>query len=164
MQKLLKQGHVAPRLQSSLQKNLRSQSQSGWPLRTIYMCISQMTIDLYFIHRCFVSSMALPRLLPHLTVYTSNTTGVPSEAGTPYLLQSSPCFLVGSVLLIFVCLWCPIMCLYILSSVLWCPHKTDVLFVFTSSCLSEDSCLIYIICVFWGIDVSNTYYIVFFGV
>ena len=30
--------------------------------------------------------MALPRLLPDLTVYTSNTTGVPSEAGTAYPL------------------------------------------------------------------------------
>ena len=43
------------------------------------------------------------------------------------------------------------MCLYVLSSVLWCPlrfpHKNDVRFVFTSSCLQEDSCLIYVICV-----------------
>ena len=38
-----------------------------------------------------------------------------------------------------------------LSSVLWCPfpfpHKTDVRIVFTSSCLEEGSCLIYVICV-----------------
>jgi hypothetical protein len=67
--------------------------------------------------------------------------------------------LVGSVLLIFVCLWCPIMCLYILSSVLWCPHKTDVQFVFTSNCLSEDSCLIYIICAFLSIVVSTFFFI-----
>ena len=42
----------------------------------------------------------------------------------------------------FLC--CPIMCLYVLTSVLWCPlrfpYKNDVLFVFTSSCL------IYVIC------------------
>ena len=35
-------------------------------------------------------------------------------------------------------LFCPIMCLYVLSSVLWCPlrfpHKNDVRFVFISSC------------------------------
>jgi hypothetical protein len=37
----------------------------------------------------------------------------------------------------FLC--CPIMCRYVLSSVLWCPlripHKNDVRFVFTYSCL-----------------------------
>jgi hypothetical protein len=49
-------------------------------------------------------------------------------------------FLVGSVLLIFFrFLCCPIMCFYVLSSVLWClfwfPHKNDGRFIFTSSCL-----------------------------
>jgi hypothetical protein len=43
------------------------------------------------------------------------------------------------------------LCVYVLSSVLWCPlrfpHKIDVRFVFTSSCLLEGSCLIYLICV-----------------
>ena len=43
------------------------------------------------------------------------------------------------------------MCLYVLSSVLWCPlrypHTHNVRFVFTSSCLYEGSCLIYVICV-----------------
>jgi hypothetical protein len=50
----------------------------------------------------------------------------------------SYCFGVVGVfhfLLSFLC--CPIMCLYVLSSVLWCPlrflHRNDVLFVFTSS-------------------------------
>jgi hypothetical protein len=33
----------------------------------------------------------------------------------------------------FLC--CPIMCLYVLICVLWCPHTNDVRFVFTSSCL-----------------------------
>ena len=60
--------------------------------------------------------------------------------------------LVGSVLLIFlVFLCCPIMYLYILSSVLWCqlrfPNRNDVQFVFTFSCLEESSCLIYVICI-----------------
>ena len=40
------------------------------------------------------------------------------------------------------------MCLYVLRSVLWCPlrfpHKNDVQFIFTSSCLLEDSCCIYL--------------------
>jgi len=50
-----------------------------------------------------------------------------------------PVFLSGSVLLFLVFFW-PIMCLYVLSSVLCCqlrfPHiKNDVWLVFTSSCL-----------------------------
>jgi hypothetical protein len=48
--------------------------------------------------------------------------------------------------------------------VLWCPlrfpHRNDVQFVFTSSCLWEGSCLIYVICVCFRIVVSNTYCVV----
>ena len=40
---------------------------------------------------------------------------------------------------LFSFLWCPIMCLYVMSSVLWCSlrfrQKNEVRFVFTSSCL-----------------------------
>jgi hypothetical protein len=43
------------------------------------------------------------------------------------------------------------MCPYVLSSLLWCPlrfpHKNDVRFVFTFSCLLEGWCLIYVICI-----------------
>ena len=50
---------------------------------------------------------------------------------------------------LFSFLCCLTMCLYILSSVLWYPlwfpHKNDVRFIFTSSCLFEGSCLIYFI-------------------
>ena len=57
------------------------------------------------------------------------------------------------------------MCLYILSSVLSCPlrfpHENDVRFVFTSSCLYESACLLYVICVCLRIVVSNTYCVVF---
>ena len=46
----------------------------------------------------------------------------------------------------------------------WCPwqflHKNDVRFVFTSSCLKEGSCLIYVICVCLRIVVSNAHYVV----
>jgi hypothetical protein len=60
----------------------------------------------------------------------------------------------------------PIMCHYLQSSVLWCPlwfpHKNYVWFAFTSSCLQEGSCLIYVICVCLRIVVSNTYCVVFF--
>jgi hypothetical protein len=51
----------------------------------------------------------------------------------------------------FSILCCPIMYLYILSSVLWCPlrfpNRNDVQFVITFSCLEESSCLIYVICI-----------------
>jgi hypothetical protein len=40
-------------------------------------------------------------------------------------------------------------------------HKNNVQFVFTSSCLSEVACLIYVICVCLRIEVSNTYRVVF---
>ena len=79
--------------------------------------------------------------------------------------QFTPGFLVRSILLIlkyaFVC--CPFMCLYVLSSVLWCPlqfpHINDAQFVFVPSCLQEGSCLIYVICLHIG--VSNTSCVVF---
>ena len=40
-------------------------------------------------------------------------------------------------------------------------NKNDVLVVFTSSCLYEGSCLIYVICVCYRIVMSNTYCVVF---
>ena len=49
----------------------------------------------------------------------------------------------------FLC--CPIMCLYVLSSVLWCPLR----------CKVRGSCLIYVICVCLCIMVTNTFSIVF---
>ena len=62
---------------------------------------------------------------------------------------------------IFSFLCSPIMCLHFLNSVLWCPlrfpHNNDVRFFFTSSCLEEGSCLIYVIYACFGIVVSNTY-------
>jgi len=45
----------------------------------------------------------------------------------------------------WICLNCPIMCLYVLSSVLWCPlrfpHKTDVRFVLAGVLVSYLNCL-----------------------
>ena len=63
---------------------------------------------------------------------------------------------------------CPIICLYVVSSVLWCPlrfpqnntKKNNVRFVFTPSCLYEGTCLIDVICVCLRIVVSNTYCVV----
>ena len=53
------------------------------------------------------------------------------------------------------------MCLSVPSSVLWgplqFPHKNDIRFVVTSSCLQKDSCLIYAFCASFRIAVSNAY-------
>ena len=70
-----------------------------------------------------------------------------------------------SMLLIFeVFFYCPIMCLYVLTSEFWCPlrhrHTNDVRFVFTSSCLQKGSCFIYALFVWWRIVMSNTYCVV----
>jgi hypothetical protein len=50
----------------------------------------------------------------------------------------------------FSALCCPIICLYVLSSVLWCSlrflHINDVCIVFTSSCMWDGSNPIYVIC------------------
>ena len=79
--------------------------------------------------------------------------------------MSSPPVFFGGVLVahLFSFLCCPIMCRYVLSSMMWCPlrfpHKNDVRFVFTSSCLQESSCLIYVVCL--RIVVSYTYCVVF---
>ena len=62
-------------------------------------------------------------------------------------------------------IFCPIMGLYVMSSWLWCPlwipNKNDVRLVFTSSCLKENSCLIYVICVCLRKVVFNRYGVVF---
>ena len=74
--------------------------------------------------------------------------------------------------------YCPIMCLYVLSSMVWCSllflYKNDVRFVFVwglmsylrylclfGSSLYDGSCLIYVICVCLRVVMSNTYCVVF---
>jgi hypothetical protein len=80
-------------------------------------------------------------------------------------LSSHPVFSGVRVAYRFSFLCCLIMGLYVLSSVLWCPlgipHKNDVRFVFTSSCLYNSACLIYVFCVCLCIVVSNTNCVVF---
>jgi hypothetical protein len=66
---------------------------------------------------------------------------------------------------LFSFLCCHIMCLYVLTSVLWCPfwfpYKNDVRFLFASSCVWDGSYLLYVICVMLHMVVSNTYCVVF---
>jgi hypothetical protein len=58
---------------------------------------------------------------------------------------------------LFICLCCPSLRLYVLSSVLWhplwCPHQNDVRFVFTSSCCSRRAHVLFTLfvldCVKW---------------
>jgi hypothetical protein len=75
--------------------------------------------------------------------------------------------LLGGVglLIISFFLCCPVMCLYVLSSVLGCllrfPYKNDVRVVFASSCFYESACPIYVICVCFRIVVSNAYCVAF---
>ena len=77
-------------------------------------------------------------------------------------------FFLGGVhvahLLSFLCF--PVVCIFVVSSVLWCPlrfrHKNYVRVVFTSICLYEGSSLIYVSRVCLRILVSNTYCVVLF--
>ena len=68
------------------------------------------------------------------------------------------------LLIFFSFLCCPIMCLSVLSSVLWCPlrfpYKNYVRIVFSSSCLLEYACLIYVFCVCLRMALSNTHCVV----
>ena len=76
------------------------------------------------------------------------TTEVLKEAGTAYpswAPECIPCFLVGSRCSSFYLQFSPIMCLYVLSFLLWCllwfPHKVNVQFVFASSYLLLALCV-----------------------
>ena len=78
-------------------------------------------------------------------------------------MQASTVLLLWSVLLIIFVVSHYVS--YVLSSMLWCPlrfqHKNNVRFVFSSSCLQEGSCLIYVTCVCLRIVMFKTYCVVF---
>jgi hypothetical protein len=82
-------------------------------------------------------------------------------------LSYPPFFLAGSVLFIFVVvLFCHIMCLYVLSSLLWCPLRFHIKTMFGSSlppvvCRSVHVNLIYVICGCLRIVVSNAYCVLY---
>ena len=85
VQKLLKQGYVAPRLKSSLQKFYGRHHNLVDVIRNIHISIDNGSfifyVDIFF-------PLTLPRLLPDLTVYMSNTIGVLEETGTAYLSRA----------------------------------------------------------------------------
>ena len=63
--------------------------------------------------------LSLPRLLPELTLYMSNTTGVLFEAGTAYLpFEFIPGFLVKFLLLIFLIFCVVLLCVF----TFWVPY------------------------------------------
>ena len=74
--------------------------------------------------------------------------------------------MVGSVLMIFLVFCVLLLCVYVLSSVLWCPlrftHNNDVRFVFISSCFVE-VCMSYLLYLHMcAIVVCSTCCVVFF--
>jgi hypothetical protein len=86
----------------------------------------------------FYFLLPLSRHLPDLTVYMSNTAGVLIRNCLPFASTWVPPPLVfGGVRVAdrstFLC--CPVMCLYVLSSMLWFPYENNVRFGFTPSCL-----------------------------
>jgi hypothetical protein len=123
-QKLLKQDYIAPRLKSSLQKFYSSHHNLRiWLTVTKYQYLKWQWI-FYFIRRLFFP-LSLSVLLPDLTLYMSNMV---------YTVNTwvHPLFFGGvRVPHIFSFLCCSIMCLYVLSSMLWCPlrfpHKKQCL-------------------------------------
>ena len=80
-------------------------------------------------------------------------------------LRSPLVFVVEFMLLNIFLLCCPIMCLYVLCSVLWCPlrfpHKKDVRFFSYLQLFVESSYLIYVMCVCLRIMLSNIFCVAF---
>ena len=103
--------------------------------------ISQMTMDLLLFTYMFSFLYNDTDYLPDLTGCMSNTAVILYEAGTTYPSRASEFtagFLVGSMLLIILVFSVVILCVCTFW-VAWCPlrfpHKTDIRFVFISSCL-----------------------------
>jgi hypothetical protein len=126
---LLKQGYVA-RLKSSLQNIY------GRHHNLVYryeISISQMTKDLFLLRRCFLSSIDCQDF-DQTWLYIWVTRWVSYKKQELRTLREhldSPLVLCGvCVAHIISCLWCPIMCLFVLRSVLWCslsfPQKNNV--------------------------------------
>jgi len=112
--------------------------------------------------------LSLPRLLPDLTVYMSNTVGVLLEAGTAYPSRApefTTGFLVGSVLLIFLVLCVVLLCIFRFwvrcSGVRYDFHIKTMFGSSLPPVLCSCACLIHVICFYLRIVVSNTYCVVF---
>jgi hypothetical protein len=111
---------------------------------------------------------SLPRLLPDWTVFIWVTRWVSYKKQELLTVREHVItlrFYGGFRIAYLFSLCLVLLCVFTLSSVWWCPlwfpHKNNVRFVFTSDCLWEGSCLIYVICVCLRIVVSNRHCIVF---
>ena len=142
-QKLHKQDYV----EVIATNTLRSLSRSGWLLRDIHISNDNgcfiFYVDLSLRYHC--------QYLYRTWLYIWVTRRVSNKKQDLLALRehmSSPPVVRDAHLFSGLC--CPIICLYVLSSVLWCPlrflHINDVWFVFTSSCLWDGSSPIYVIC------------------
>ena len=116
-------------------------------------------LDFYF-------RLSLRRLSPDLIVYRSNTADVLSESGTAYPSQS-PQFIPGffgefHVAHLFIFLCCHIMCIYVRSSMLWCPLRFRIKWCSVRLYRSRRAhCPIYFIFVCLRIMVSKTFCVLF---
>jgi hypothetical protein len=119
---------------------LRSSTRFGWPLRNVHISNDNGSVTLDFVFLLLLS--------PDLSLYMNITRPVyykKQELLTIREHLSSPlphlCFFLGRVRVahLFSFLYCLIMCLYVLSSMLCCPlcypHKNDGRFIFAATCL-----------------------------
>ena len=89
MQKLLKQGYVAPRLKSSLQNKLRSSSRSGWQLRNIHISNDNGSFTFYVYS--FLSAITVNILLD-LIVYIRSRNCLPFASPWVHPDLWGPCY------------------------------------------------------------------------
>ena len=116
---------------------------SCWPF--------QMTMDLLHFYVDVFFPLSLLRFLPDLTVWAILRRSDKKREPLTFYWWGQCC----SFCLVSFCV------VVLLVFTLRFPHKNDVLFVLSSSCLYEGSCLIYLICVCSRIVVSNSYCAVF---
>jgi hypothetical protein len=114
----------------------------------------------YFIRRLFFP-LSLSVLLPNLTLYMSNM------VYTLWTPEFTPLFFGGvRVPHIFSFLCCSIMCLYVLSSMLWCPirfpHKKQCLVRLYPQVVCSRANVLFMLFVFVCLVLSNTYCVVVF--
>ena len=108
------------------------------------LCIHNLQANLSFV-LLYIQNTEIVFLKQHIIIY---------NALCKQHLRLSPVFWWGPCCSLFLVFCVVLLCVL----TLWFPHKYDVRFVFTSSCLS---CLIYVICVCLRILVSNTDCVVF---
>ena len=128
--------------------------------RSAVLCVCCLFFCTFYFGHCVVSTSSIYRFsLPLWYLQTPFTTfsGLSILNCLCCIFTKDLPVIRNRVSHLFSVLCSPIMCLYVLGSVLWFPHTNDVRFVFTSSCLQEGPCLINVICVCLRIMVSNAH-------